>query len=179
MAWTVFFDKLWKVKGHIVGESLVDLLEADLRERFGAERDPEKCRMDEQVYFEPGGYGMYHLKQPKMCFEVQGKQLELDCVKVFELLSELTLAKRRHFADGTGYYKLHSRFNCLVLSVAEREELLFVLRGKEAEATALAETFFEEAEHTWQKMKAEYEADGKQFPIIRLKDLEKDKPPIN
>jgi len=97
MAWVVYFDKMWRVKGHLVDEANAELLVTDLNHRFDAEKDNERCRVDEQVYFEPGGHRMYHLKQPKTVFEVRGKKLELDCAKVFDALSELTLAERQHF----------------------------------------------------------------------------------
>lgn len=180
MPWLVYFDRLWQVKGHLIDKRYAGMLDADLRERYGAEMDFERIREEDEVYFEPGGYGSYYLKQPKMKFFVEGKKLELDCAKVHELMSELSLAERHLLLGLNGefpVYKSYSRHNVLVLSASEREALLFQLRGAEKEATARWDAFYEKALETRRRIQQEYAERDKHYPILHLEDLEK--PPTN
>ena len=178
MTWFIYHDKKYAVKTHTIDYTLRHLLEQDLSDRYGAVMAEEACKEVEETFFEPGGYGMYYLKQPRTIFTVGGKTLKLDVIKAEEMLFELQDAKRKSFSDGTEYYKLYSRFHCLVVSVAEREELLFQMRGQIDALRAQGDQWLDEREQEWQKNVLEHEKEhGKgSYPIVRVKDLKRDKP---
>lgn len=177
MSWIKMMDKHFHVKVHYCNRPLFPLMAEDLFERYGAEPSLELSEITDEVYFEPGGYGMYSMNQPRMRFDVGGNTLELDSAKVFECLVELKNAEQQRFVDGTEYVTLFSRFSCLVLSIPERESLMFQLQGKLKEANAQADAFFDEAEAGWKAMTESYKQDtGKDFPVLRYQDIVKNKP---
>ena len=175
MPWFSCVDRSCHYKSHLIDTRFKEQLVEDLEGRGkGFKLDEELSGENSGTYFEPGGYGMYALHQPQRIFTVRGKTLKLDSAKVPEALSELRSAKRHVFSDGTEYVKLYSRFWCLVLTLPEREELLFQLTGQLKETIAEADAFFEEHEKGWQQMRKKWkEEHGKPFPILRLEDLKK------
>jgi hypothetical protein len=180
MPWFVCRDATFHYKVHTVNADLKGQLIKDLEDRGDGFELSEDSEITEEQFFEPGGYGMYHLNQPRTNFELGDKELRIDCAKVPELLSTLRSAACRTFDDGTEYYKLYSRFHCLVLSKMERESLLFQLVGRLGKATQEADEFFDAAEERWQKAKAAYEEEHGEgsWPILRAQDLkDKDKEP--
>jgi len=138
--WSTCRDKSFYFKAHLVDEQLVELLVEDLQQRHPGFLP--KLSRSQSAFFEPGGYGMYALKQPKLFFSLGEKELKLDAVKVAELALDLRLAKPRSFSDGTVYYKVHSRYCCLVLTEQDRGVLLTELDAKREEAEQQADIFF-------------------------------------
>lgn len=173
MTWSEHHDTLLRTKAHSVDTALLELLKEDLATRYGAEFAPEYQRENEETSFEPGGYGMYYLHQPKIVFTLGTKKLTIDKIKVDELLFELQAAKAKRFSDGTIYYKLYSRFHCLVLSCLDREQLLDQIAKQIETIREEANLWLEAREKIHQVSKLKYEAEqGKNsFPLIRAQDL--------
>lgn len=176
MPWFNYHDKTFHVKRHSIDDSLRPLLTEDLKAQFEAELWEEESTTKQEIFFEPGGYGMYYTNQPRVVFTVGGKNLRIDVIKTEELLLDLQNAKKETFTDGTEYYKFFSRFHCLVLTVPEREELLFQLRGQLPALAAQGNAWLEEKDKEWEQMKTEFkEENGTDFPLIRAKDLRQNK----
>jgi len=142
MAWFVYIDAKWNVKPHFVATQFKDSLDKYLVDKYDSEMSEELSRFEEKVRFEPGGYGIYAMNQPRMLLNALGSPLEIDCSKLEHFFEILKAAKGKRFADGSEYFKLYSRMSCLVLSASQRETLLFQAWGKIDEAEELADNFF-------------------------------------
>jgi len=116
---------------------------------------------------------MYYTNQPRAIFDVGSKKLHLDVIKAEEMLFELNNAEEKNFSDGSHYYKLYSRFHCLVLNPAERNELIFQLREQLEGLSAQANSWLEAREQNWQANIEKYEEkNGKgTYPLIRVQDI--------
>lgn len=176
MTWFVCVDKTFSLKTHFANSYLSSRLIEALENREDETTftlDEKNSRLEGKISYELGGYGMYALNQPRHTFDIGGNLLEIDDQQAQEWMTSLKDAKRRTFADGTEYIKLYSRFSCLVLTQEERESLLFQIKGKLPEMNAASDEFLEKFEESWAKMTKD---NGGVPPIIRLKDLEPDKP---
>jgi len=142
MSWFVFIDAKWIVKPHFVSMPLKEQLTEQLSAKYSSVPSDTLCREQDQVRFEPGGYGIYAMAQPRMLLNAHGCPLEIDCAKMLDFFEALKEAKGKRFSDGTEYFKLYSRMSCLALSAGQRETLLFQASGRLAEAEERADDFF-------------------------------------
>lgn len=130
--------------------------------------DKERAETKEDIYFEYSGYGPMVGAQPRMKFLLPTSTLRLDCVDVTTWIAELKEAVKRKFQDGTEYYKLYSRFTCLILTPEERESLLFQLIRQEEKANKEAGEFFNKLQEAYDKIEYSFENLFPKIPIITL-----------
>lgn len=173
--WSKFVDETCHVKVHYIIEGpLVAEIEEILADKYGSKRSAEYSTIESQIRFEPGGYGMYYLNQPRKTLSIGDIPIEIDCAKGQELLLELNEAEVKQTNQGSSYIVLYSRFCCLVLTLEQRDLLLISLRHSLGEMDQQAAVFAQEAEHSWQKARQKYQEEhGKQLPIVRKQDLTK------
>lgn len=178
MSWFICRDYSMYYKRHTINITLKDQLIENLENRGNGFQIDMNNKEVAECYFEPGGYGMYAMNQPRTTFDLDDKKLIIDSAKIPELLSDMRTAKIREFSDGTEYVKFYSRFHCLVLTKMERESMLFQLVGQLSKATKEANAFFERSEEAWQAAKQKYEKEHGEnsWPIIRARDLTKKNP---
>jgi len=133
------------------------------------ELDADRSDYSDSVHFELGGFGNYIGGQPRLTIDIFDSQLVLDCASVPEWLRKLKEYPHRKFADGTEYIKIHSKMRCLILTLPERETLLFQLAGKEKEAEEKTKKFYDGLQSAYDLMHAgAFEA---MFPTIDIKDI--------
>jgi len=122
MPWFIYCDAMWKVKTHLIDTKYVTALGSMLEKKYGSQLDLERSKEEDEVFFEPGGFGGYYLNQPRQQFVVAEKRLLLDCGKVEELFEKLLRAKKEILSlkeSSLKIYKVYSRFKLLVLSSRE------------------------------------------------------------
>lgn len=141
--WYVFIDLNREVKPHLCSVELTEQLKLYLKNKYGAEPDPQFCDEREHGFLDTSLRSAYALNQPRMTFEVpNGAKLELDCHGLAATLEKLERVSKKHFDDGTLYYKVYTQRQCMVLTPAARESLIFQLRGSVQEAERLANEFY-------------------------------------
>lgn len=133
-----FMEFTDNTKPHAVPLALAAQLAADLAARGGAvesERSIERFGMDRR--------GMAIQGRPGADFHLDGLEIGFaaDCVGHF--LARLREAPRRTFADGSAYVKLHSGWNCLVLTPAQRDQLVGLMEAALPGAIEAAAAFYD------------------------------------
>ncbi len=173
MSWCEYV--LYGFKRHYIDASLAAPLKEMLRVQARELHYEIKEKEEEatRVYFEPGGYGMYAMNQPRMTLELGEKKLEIDCAKATELLFDLLASQKKDLPNGTRIFRCHSRLSCLCLTAEERESLIAQLRLNIDSANERADAFKERSEAAWQADKSKYEAKHGEgsWPIVRSEDL--------
>lgn len=128
-------------KHHAVPAVFVEALIAEMHERgFKGElvRKPiEKWGIDRG--------GMCYQDRPWEHFQVDGLRLGMASEHVGYFRAKLREMAPRTFGERT-YYKLHSHWNCVVLTAAQRQGLLAALGKREARASERADAFDREME---------------------------------
>ncbi len=91
--------------------------------------------------------GMIRLDRTYRYIEVDGLTIEIPSQDFASILYELKLKERRSFANGTWYYKLTTRFFCVVFTQVQRDALIAgmeaQLEAAEVEAEADNQAFCE------------------------------------
>lgn len=67
--------------------------------------------------------GMCRIGEPVHIVRLGPLQIKIRVTDVADFASEIQRLKLRRFSDGVPYYKLHSRFWCLVLRPGQKQEL--------------------------------------------------------
>jgi hypothetical protein len=173
MTWWNCVDKSMNFKQQFINSKLSSQLLTYMEDKDSDfALDFERSEYEESIYFELGGYGAMFYNQPKMNFDLFGNTLRLDCVAIDNWIKAIKESKRRNFADGVGYHKFYSRFNCLILSVPEKESLLFQMSGKQEDARKQSEGFFTGMKRAWDKKDDDPYKGGKAIPSIDVKNLD-------
>jgi hypothetical protein len=170
MSWWVCVDASMQCKTQFINADLSNALTKYMRDKYTSfVLDEEKSEYRDKIFFEPGGHGPYILSQPKMIFELyRGSQLQIDCAEIDTWIDLLRTSKRRKFID-MEYIKLYSRFACLILTVPEKESLVFQMSGRRKEAVEETEKFEEGMKSAYKLM--ETGPFNSLFPKIDIKDI--------
>lgn len=172
MPWMICADASMNTKTQFINANNFNRLITYMESKYPEfSLDVSRADLEEQIFFEYGGTGALVGAQPKMNFLLPTSTLRLDCLDVPKWIKELKQSVRREFHDGTPYYKVYSRFACLILTPAERESLLFQLARQEDKANRESKEFFEDLHKSYEKMEYNYNFP---FPVI---DLDQLKPP--
>lgn len=135
-AWQIISSDNWKP--HVVPAVFVDALLSEMRERGSegeiVQRPIEKCGIDRG--------GMCYANRPAEKFTFCGLDFGVPCEHVEHFYRRLLLeTPPRAFGERT-YYKLHSHWNCILLTPRQRRQLLASLAMRIERAKAKADAFY-------------------------------------
>lgn len=170
MSWWNCIDSTCHFPRQIINVNYINQLVTYLESREEPfEVDFERSGYDEKVAFELGGFGAYIGTQPRMTIDIFDSQLTVDCADVPEWIRILKENLRRKFEDGTEYIIIPARMRCLILTLPERESLLFQLSGRLQEAREESQRFHDGLQAAYDLM--ETGPFTSMFPTIDIKNL--------
>lgn len=137
--WKRLHDETWSWKGHIVHDDLIDALEQELDSRSVAEGLSPVFTRETQTGTGIDLPGMIWTGRSYRSLDVEGLKFTVPSQDWSSILAQLKLAACREFADGTAYYKIHSRFHCIVFSQAQRDAVVAGMEAQLEEAEAEAD----------------------------------------
>jgi hypothetical protein len=121
--WARFFAAEWKP--HWVPSALLEDITADARARFHEFLDAEPAT--EGGVDQPG---MIMADRTYQTLEIDGFKLTIPSQDWEYFLRELEYGRRRKFASGTEYYKIHGWLNCVVFTVDQRDRVLAEMKAR-------------------------------------------------
>lgn len=135
MTWECITNDEWKT--HIVPSVLADLLVEEMKQR-GVKGDVKR-RVVPAAGVDCGG--MCHRDRPIEEFRFAGLKFSVASEFVQHFADELQSLEERHFGKRP-YFKLHSHWNAVVLTPAQRKTLLALLLARVDKAEARATAFY-------------------------------------
>jgi hypothetical protein len=127
------------IKTHVVPDSLLQPLLADLKARY--QQDPHEVVEQPDYWVDYGGMAVGG--EPEISTEVAGLKVEMKVHFFDGFLRALKNSKPRRFADGPEYVKHHAWFLCLVLTLEQEDELHQKLAVQSDEAHRLDDEFMD------------------------------------
>ncbi len=154
MSWVKIYDKKWRIKPVFVSQENSSVLLEHLSEKKKGDVIIEELPDPTTIYFEPnGGWGMRSMNWPNYHFWIGDRTLKLDADMVSELYFSLKLKLNPDFTCGEqGFYYTNSRFVGLILSQAEKDELIPMLVERLDEATHETDKFNEKMDKVFAEL---------------------------
>lgn len=139
MTWRLVTWTDYVVRSHLVCTELEALLIADMAVRApGVAVVSVIDKADDGINMP----GMIIVTRPNETFVLDGLELEIPCEDVRDILNRLERLPLRHFGE-VPYYKLHSFLRCTVLTPAQRDAFMAMLRERVFVAERKSEVFYE------------------------------------
>jgi hypothetical protein len=131
--WYKAVDKSGTWKPHVLSKAMSFALADDL-----CKRSPDTDLVDAEAppHILVDVPGMILMNRAIRSVEVDGLTIKVPATDWMYVMSSLSLLRKRFFADGTEYYKLHQDTYVLVLTPDQRKSLLLAMEAQMKEAVA-------------------------------------------
>jgi hypothetical protein len=172
--WFLVKAERWKYTAVTSGYKAALLAEMKLREKeLGRPDGPLDLKVEEVHSWHLDAGGWMIESRPVEEFKISGMIFSVPCEHVHIFASQLRKLEPRYFGKGSRgseYYKLHSKWNCIVLTPTIKERLQAELEAREDDADKRATEFFESIVLTptiKERLQAELEAREDDTSVLR------------